>query len=198
MGGTILMRLFEYEGKTLFRKAGIRVPEAFVVEEMDDLNGYDDDVWPKMVKAQTLRGGRGKAGGIVTVTTMKELKTAVRSLLGKSLREEDVKSVLVEQKLRVRKEYYLSMTYKNDLPAIIFSRHGGIEVEELSRKKPAAVVLEQIDIMNGFDSKQAHKVLAKASVREDIEELTDVMLKLYKCFCSNDALIAEINPLVLT
>ncbi len=192
------MRLFEHEGKLLFRKAGIRVPRGMLVDEASDIKTLDDGQWPKVVKAQTLRGGRGKAGAIITVKVMKELRAAVTSLIGRTVNGEEVKTVLVEDKLPIAKEYYLSVTYKNDSPAVIFSRHGGIEVEELSRKKPSGVILDSVDIVEGLESKQAHKILTRAGIREDTEELTDVMLKLYKCFYNNNALLTEINPLVRT
>ena len=195
------MRLYEYEGKMLFRKAGIRVPEGYVIDKDSDISAAcecDDGSWPKLVKAQVLKGGRGKAGGILPVENMKELKKAVRSLLGTTIFNEEVTHVLVEEKLPIEKEYFLSITYQGDLPAVIFSRRGGVDVEELSRKKPSAVIHEPIDIHKGLESKQAHKMLARAGIKGDVEELTDIMLKLFKCFYANDAHLAEINPLILT
>lgn len=192
------MRLYEHEGKALFKKAGIRVPSGKLVDCSGDCSALDDVVWPKIVKAQILKGGRGKSGGILKAGTMKELRAAVKSLIGKTFSNEDVNSVLVEEKLSIEREYYLAVTYKNDLPAVIFSRRGGIDVEELSSKKPADVVFEPVDILHGLESRQAHKILTRAGIREDIEELTDIMMKLYKCFYSNDAILAEINPLVMT
>jgi len=192
------MRLYEYEGKLLFRTAGIRIPEGRVLESPNEIGDTGDGAWPKIVKAQVLKGGRGKQGAILTASNRKELKKAVKSLFGKSFMNEEVTKVLVEDKLTIRKEYYLSATYKNDLPVVVFSRHGGVDVEELSRKKPSSVIVEPIDIIDGLDSKQAHRILAKAGVKGDVEELTDVILKLYKCFYTNDALLAEINPLIVT
>lgn len=192
------MRLYEYEGKMLFRKAGIRVPDGRVLDKDTDPGLFKEGTWPKIVKAQVLKGGREKEGAIVHAGNNKELRDTVKSLLGKTIFNEEVKRVLVEEKLSIAKEYYLSVTYKNDLPAIIFSKSGGVDVEELSRKKPSSVIIEHVDIKNSLESKHAHKILARAGVRGDVEELTDIMLKLYKCFYSNDALIAEINPLILT
>ena len=192
------MRLYEYEGKTLFTKAGIRIPEGQLVDKNTDLGSLDDNYWPKIVKAQTLKGGRGKAGAIVSVENLQELKKAVKSLLGSTIFNEEVKHILVEEKLSIEKEYFLSITYQGDTPAVIFSRRGGVDVEELSKNKPSSVVLEPFDIHEGLESRQAHKILARAGVRSGIEELTDIMLKLFKCFYSNDALLAEINPLILT
>lgn len=192
------MRLYEHEGKILFRKAGIRIPEGHVLDKDTDPGIIDDGVWPKMVKAQVLKGGRGKVGAIVSTRNIKELRATVKSLLGSTIFNEDVTQVLVEEKLSIAKEYYLSITYKGDLPAVIISRRGGVNVEELSQKEPSAVIVESIDIHNGLESKQAHKMLVRAGVKGDVEELTDIMLKLYKCFYTNDALLAEINPIILT
>jgi len=192
------MRLYEYEGKILFRKAGIRVPEGRVLDGGTDVRVLNDDVWPKIVKAQLLKGRRGKEGAIAVAGNYPEARRMVRSFLGKKVLNEEVTKVLVEEKLDIEKEYYLSVTYKDDLPVMIFSGHGGVDVEELSRKKPSSVVVDTINILHGLESKQAHKILARAGIRGDVEELTDIMLKLYKCFYANDALLAEINPLVLT
>jgi succinyl-CoA synthetase beta subunit len=189
------MRLFEFEGKLLFRKTGIRVPSGQVIDRNTDLAALDDQVWPRVVKAQALKGGRGKAGAILFPGNKKELRKAVESLLGSSLFGEEVTRVLVEDKVEIDREYYLAITYRGDLPAVIFSRQGGVEVEEISRTRPSGVVMEPIDISAGLDSRQAHAILSRAGIREDVEELTDIMLKLYKCFFSNDALLAEINPL---
>ena len=193
------MRLYEHEGKILFKKSGIRVPEGQVIKSVDDVSlAVKDGSWPKAVKAQVLKGGRGKSGGVVFSRDENELRGAVKSLLGTTIQNEEVKQVLVEDKLSIEKEYYLSITYRSDLPVVIFSRRGGVDVEELSRKEPSAVIMETIDIHSGLKSKQVHKILSLAGVRGDVEELTDIMLKLFKCFYANDALLAEINPLVQT
>jgi succinyl-CoA synthetase beta subunit len=189
------MRLYEYEGKLLFRKTGIRVPAGRVIDRDSDLSALDSQSWPKVVKAQALKGGRGKAGAILFPNTPEELRNAVDSLLGSVLFGEEVTRALVEEKVDIDREYYLAITYRGDLPALIFSRQGGVEVEEISRTQPSGVIVEPIDISEGLDSRQAHSILARAGVREDAEELADIMLKLYKCFSSNDALLAEINPL---
>ncbi|MBT4483404.1 MAG: hypothetical protein HOC71_06975 [Candidatus Latescibacteria bacterium] len=192
------MRLYEHEGKTLFRKAGIRVPDGQVIDIDTVPSLIEDSTWPKIIKAQVLKGGRGKEGAISVAENKRELSSKIKSLLSTTIFSEEVNCVLVEEKLSIEKEFFLSVTYKNDLPAIIFSRHGGVDVEELSRKKPSTVVIESIDIQTGLESKHAHKILALAGIKSGVEELTDIMLKLYKCFFTNDALIAEINPLVLT
>jgi len=192
------MRLYEYEGKILFRKAGIRVPDAQVVESAADVASLDNGEWPKVAKAQILKGGRGKANMIRFCDDRAALRKAVKSLLSASVNGETVKKVLVEEKLDIAREFYLSMTYRGDMPALIFSREGGIDVEELSQKHGSKVIVEAIDIHAGLDSEQAHKILARAGVRQGFEELTDVILKLFKCFYASDALLAEINPIVLT
>ncbi|MDP2983753.1 MAG: ATP citrate lyase citrate-binding domain-containing protein [Candidatus Latescibacter sp.] len=192
------MRLYEYEGKILFKKAGIRVPKGHVLDKDAAPSVPVHGPWPQVVKAQVLKGGRGKAGAVVFAENEKELREAVHSLLGATVFNEEVTRVIVEEKIAIEREYYISVTYKGDLPAVIFSQQGGMDVEELSRKEPSAVIMEPVDIHTGLESRQAHKMLVRAGVKGDVEELTDVMLKLYKCFVSNDALLAEINPLVLS
>ncbi len=192
------MRLYEYEGKTLFRKAGIRVPKGRLVEMDTPLDELESGEWPKVVKAQVLKGGRGKAGAVLFAEDGKELESAVHSLLGSTIFQEKVERALVEEKIAIEREYYLSITYQGDLPAVIFSPRGGMNVEDLSRNEPGAVIMEPVDIHTGLESRQAHKILARAGVKGDVEELTDIMLKLYKCFVANDALLAEINPLALS
>jgi len=192
------MRLNEYEGKILFKNAGIRIPEGYVLDKNTDLSIVEDGIWPKVVKAQVLKGGRGKAGAITFPKNMEELRETVKSLLGTTIFNEEVSRILVEKRLAVKKEYYLSISYKSDIPVVIFSRRGGVDVEVLSKKEPSAVIIEPIDMHTGLESKQAHKILSRAGVKGDVEELTDIMLKLFKCFYANDALLAEINPLIHT
>ena len=193
------MRLYEYEGKILFKKAGIRVPAGQVLNSDTDPVIVDDKTWPKAAKAQLLKGKRGKAGAIKFPKDMKELKSTLKAFFRSPILEEEVNYVLVEQQLPIKKEYYLSITYKGDSPAIIFSKHGGIDVEKISKDHPSDVRTEPIDILKGFESEQAHRILESTGIEGDeVEGLTDIMLKLFKCFYNNDAILAEINPLVLT
>ena len=192
------MRLYEYEGKILFKKSGIRVPEGQVLDKNTDPSVIDDYYWPKVVKAQILKGGRKKAGAVSFAKNAKELRESVNSLLDSTIFNEKVTHVLVENKLSVEKEYYVAITYRGDLPTVIFSSSGGVDVEEFAQKKPLGVIMEPVDIHTGLLSKQVHKMLIKDGVKKDVEGLTDILLKLFKCFVANDALLAEINPLVLT
>ena len=123
------MRLYEYEGKILFKNAGIRIPEGHVLDKNTDLRIVEDGFWPKVIKAQVLKGGRGKVGAITFPKNMEELRETVKSLLGTTIFNEEVSRILVEKRLTVKKEYYLSISYKSDLPVVIFSRRGGVDVD---------------------------------------------------------------------
>ena len=101
------MKLFEYQGKQLFEKHGISIPKGKILETTNDLS---NSVFPCILKAQVLIGGRGKAGGIQTALDIEDAKDKLSQILHMSIRGFPVKKVLAEEKIGINKELYLSIT----------------------------------------------------------------------------------------
>ena len=113
------VRLYEFEGKALFKRFGIPVPESHVIRAPEDLASVPDDFFPAMAKAQVLVGGRGKAGGIVKVADRAEAEREVTRLMGMRIRGYEVGAVLLEELVSVAKEVYLGVTIdRSKIPII--------------------------------------------------------------------------------
>ena len=184
------MKLYEFEGKELFKKSGIQVPKSILVGDPIDL--------PKdflVVKAQLLSGKRGKSGAVKICKNQSEAEEAVKNLLGKKVNNEEVKKVLLEEILEIKKEYYLSITYdtRTRSPVIIACAEGGIDIED--PKQSNKVLITPVDLSEEFTLQKANEIAKKAGLPEKAGE---VIVSLYKCFLENDCRIAEINPLVET
>ena len=199
------MKLHEHQAKEVFSRYGIPVPEgkvAFSVEEAlkiaEELGGF-----PLVVKAQVHCGGRGKAGGVKVVKDTEELRSAVEGMLGKVLKTfqcpegKPVNRVLVEKATQIDKEFYLSITLdrSRSKPVIMGSSAGGMEIEEIVKEDPEAVIVEEIDPALGLMPNQARRMAFKLGL--PVKEFTQIAMSLYKIYSELDASLVEINPLVL-
>jgi succinyl-CoA synthetase beta subunit len=190
------MKLREYEAKNVLRDAGIPVPAGFLIKQADDLAGHLDALGEAIVlKAQVDAGGRGKAGGIL----MADKNTAVaaaRELFGKQVRGLPVHEILAEQKLDIRHEYYLSVTVDRaaKAPLVLFSDVGGVEIETTAKEHPGAIRRAvAMPLMRDLPAFMIRGLAGKAP-----KEVGPIINRLYRVFCEKDALLAEINPLVVT
>lgn len=184
------MKLYEFEGKQLFKDAGIAVPEGYIVENTTQIQNI---LHPVVVKAQVLSGKRGKAGLVEIAQTQEEAQILVHAFLQKKHYNETVKKILIEEKCPVKYEYYLAITYDTSLrtPVIILSKYGGIDIEETKQKHPESVVIEAVDILEGVSEEKATALAAKA----DIPQIASLIKKCYELFMEKDMKLLEINPL---
>lgn len=190
------MKLLEFEAKEIFKKNGIPIPDGVVIRSPDELrrhlNGFTDEV---VVKSQVDVGGRGKAGGII-VTTKAEAVDAATHLFSFPIKGLIPKAILVEEKLPIEHEYYVSITIDRTTrqPMILFAETGGVDIEETARTRPDALrragFSPLLSDVPGFLMRQ---ILGGAP-----KELGPVINNLYRAFSASDALLAEINPLVTT
>lgn len=187
------MKLYEFEGKQLLREAGIAVPEGYVVE---DTRQIKEVIFPVVIKAQTLSGKRGKAGLIKPAKTKEEANTLIKLFLQKQHNNEIIKKNLIEEKLEIKKEYYLAIMYDTSLrmPIIIISKEGGMDIEETKKQFPERVIIEQIKILEGVGEQKAREIATKA----DIPQLALLIKKGYDLFMEKDMKLLEINPLIET
>ncbi len=186
------MKLFEYEGKQVFEKYGIPLLNRQVLDSPTAqlLNALS---LPVIVKAQVRTTDRKKAGGILIARTSEELDKALQQLFGKQIQGELVEKVMLEQLAEVAAEYYVSFSYdtKQRGPILAISPKGGSGIHE--------AFLHPIDVLKGLDAKEITIALEKAGFPyEDLVDMTDIILKLWKLFNDEKTIVAEINPVLKT
>jgi succinyl-CoA synthetase beta subunit len=192
------VRLYEYEGKELFKRAKIPVPESYLVKGADDLAGVPDDFYPAIAKAQALVGGRGKAGGIVKVSNREEAAREVDRMMSTRLRGYDVPSVLLEKLEPVEQEIYLAVTIDRfkHMPVLIGSTMGGVDVETASKEHPEAFhkiwLAPDQEVEPYMGRELAHRMGFKGDM---MTAVGGVAVKLYKAFKAADGKLCEINPI---
>ncbi|MBD3402625.1 succinate--CoA ligase subunit beta [candidate division GN15 bacterium] len=196
------MRLYEFEGKQLFKKAGIPVAEgqlAASAEEAYDVVARLEQ--PVALKAQVLTGGRGKAGGIRLVDGANEARTEATELFGLTIKGFPVRKLLIEPKFSVKQEYYLGVTIDraNYKLVVIGSGEGGVDIEETAEKSPEKIVRKTFSIGEPMYTFDALAIARKIGIPQDLgKKAAAIIVSLFKLFKQYDAKLVEINPLVLT
>lgn len=199
-----MVRLYEYQGKQLLKTVGVPVPEGDVAFTAQEAMKIAEEIGkPVAIKAQVLTTGRFKAGGIKFADSPEEARSVAEEILGKEIKGLKAEKVLIEEKLDVDKELFMSVTvsdsYKVKGPVILFSTEGGVDVEEVAESHPEKISSIDIDYLRGLQHPDARKLISKLEVPTNlIDELSDIACKLYDVFKRWDANTAEINPLILT
>jgi succinyl-CoA synthetase beta subunit len=202
------MKLLEYQGKDLLRRVGIPTPSGAFAASAEDVAAFmtaNPGSW--VLKSQVLMGGRGKAGGIKFADDPAAGEAIARELIGKVLRGvqnpdgEEVRSLLVEEKVAIASEAYVSITIDRakKRPAIIVTAQGGMDVEEVAARDPGAIVTYWIDPATGFWPFMAREVAFAANLPAGFHKAFPAIVGgLYRLFMEYGANLVEINPLVLT
>lgn len=196
------MNLHEFQSKTRFAEFGIPTPEGKVAYTPDEVFAIAEELGGRVVvKSQVLAGGRGKAGGIKVVKTAEEARAAAEAILNKlEIKGLTVRKVLVDPATPPLNELYLGIT--NDRaagkPLLMASAEGGVEIEEVNRQNPGAIIREHIDPALGLGDYQARKVAYAINLpREHWDAFTRIAVNLWRCYVASDAVLAEINPLAI-
>lgn len=196
------MKLFEYEAKGVFQEYGVPVPRGEVCETPEGAAEIANKLGsPVVVKSQVLVGGRGKAGGILLAGDPAAAREAAGRLLAMTIAGEPVRRVLVEERLAIAKEFYLSLVIDPGLvaPVLMASGAGGVDIEEVAAKTPHLVFTQPVDIGRGLQAFQAWNVLADAGMPPGaMRAAVALVTGMYHLFRQRDAELVEINPLVLT
>ncbi|HEY1365750.1 MAG TPA: ADP-forming succinate--CoA ligase subunit beta [Gaiellaceae bacterium] len=197
------MDLYEYQGKELFRRFGIPVSEGRLAETPDEAHAAAEAIGgPVVVKAQVLVGGRGKAGGIKLADDPDDARAKAEGILGLDIRGHVVRRVWVESASDIAKEYYLSLTFDRGAkrPLFMFTTEGGVEIEQVAAESPDALVRLHVDPLEGFQPWIARRLVYGAGITDPSEQkqIAAIVEKLYRCFVETDAMLAEINPLIVT
>ena len=190
------MKFREYEAKQFFRDAGIPVPNSVLITKVEEAKEALKTVAEKVVlKAQVDVGGRGKAGGILPATA-ETVEATAKELFAKLIKGLPVEKILVEEALSIQHEYYISITIDRSRkrPVILFSEEGGVEIETLAKERPEA--LKRVYVDPSFT--KLPDFLVRNVIGTAPKEIGAVLKKLYQVFIEKDAILVEINPLVMT
>jgi succinyl-CoA synthetase beta subunit len=196
--------LYEYQGKELFARYGIPVSAGRLATSPSEAGAAVQELGggPVVVKAQVLTGGRGKAGGIKLAADAREAAERAKEILGLDIRGHVVHKLWVEQASEIAKEYYLSLTFDRGVkkPLLMFTTKGGVDIEEVAATDPGALVRLHVDPLEGFRPYQARRLVYGAGIDEPGEQkqVADIVGKLYEAFVGCDAMLCEINPLIVT
>lgn len=194
------MKMFEYMGKEVFAKFGLPVPKGRIVTNPDEAFQVATEIGgPVVIKSQILSGKRGKAGGIKFAEHPEGARAAAQELLGMTIQGLAVDILLVEEKLQIDRELYLSFTIDatTKMPVLIASAHGGMDIEEVAEEY---IIKKHIDVELGMQGFIASDVVRRIGIplnTPQSKELVKIINTLYQIFTQNDADLAEINPLVI-
>ncbi len=196
------MRLYEYEGKAIFQKCGIAIPRGVLVKTGREAQRAAIEIGQEVViKSQILAGGRGKAGGIKTAETPENAVKIAKEMLGMELEGYKVNSLLVEEKLDIDYELYMGITVddENGAPIAMISAEGGVEIEEVAKRKPGRIATNHINPLYDMRSYEAINLVCQIGLTgETLLSASRILSRLYNIFTAYDARIVEINPLVIT
>jgi succinyl-CoA synthetase beta subunit len=195
------VKLHEYQGKALFRAAGLPVPKGEVATTPEEAAQLAASLGRVVIKAQVHVGGRGKAGGVKVAATPEEAHAVAAQILGMEIKGLVVRKVLVEPALQIATEYYAGIV--NDRASkrfvLMLSAMGGVDIEEVAHSHPEAIIRLAIDPAYGMMDYALRQAMLDAHFsRDHLRDLGRVLSGLYGVLVEHDCLLAEINPLVIT
>jgi succinyl-CoA synthetase beta subunit len=196
------MDLLEYQGKQLFARHGLRVSDGRAVTSVQDAVAAANEVgYPVVVKAQVLIGGRGKAGGVKLADDEAQAREHAENILGMDIKGHTVRTLWIEHASDIATEYYASVLLDRSAkqPLVIFSVEGGVEIEQVAEDSPEKLIRRHVDALRGLSRRQAVEIATEGGADEDVVEgVADALTALYEVWTAEDALLAEINPLIVT
>jgi succinyl-CoA synthetase beta subunit len=195
--------LYEYQGKELFGRFGIPVSEGRLATTAAEARTAADELGgPVVVKAQVLTGGRGKAGGIKLAGGSEDAENKADEILGLDINGHVVRKLWIERASDIAKEYYLSVTFDRGAKKALYmlTTEGGVEIEDVAEQNPDALARLHVDPLEGFQPYQARRLIYGAGITdpEEQKQILGIVGKLYSCFVETDAMLCEINPLIVT
>ncbi|MBU0622709.1 MAG: ADP-forming succinate--CoA ligase subunit beta [Gammaproteobacteria bacterium] len=204
------MKIHEYQGKEILREFGVPTPRGsacFSVDEaVEAAKKLGGSVW--VVKAQIHAGGRGKGGGVKVAKSMDEVRSFAQQILGMQLKThqtgpegQTVRRLLVEEGAQIVKELYVGMVVDraSQRVALLASSEGGMEIEEVAKHTPEKIHTVRIDPTTGLTEAEASKVARDIGIPDVANaQAVKVLQGLYRAFVEKDAMLAEINPLIVT
>jgi succinyl-CoA synthetase beta subunit len=195
--------LYEYQGKELFRRAGIPVSDGRLATTPAEARAAAEELGGQVVvKAQVLTGGRGKAGGIKLAAGPEEAEARADEILGLDINGHVVRKLWIERASEIAKEYYLSVTFDRGAKQALFmfTTQGGVDIEEVAASSPEALIRLHVHPFEGFQAWQARRLIYGAGLSDPNEQkqIAAIVGRLYEAFVDYDAMLCEINPLIVT
>jgi succinyl-CoA synthetase beta subunit len=204
------MKIHEYQGKEILRQYGVPTPRGVACFSVDEAvaaaQQLEGAVW--VIKAQIHAGGRGKGGGVKVARSIDEVRSAAQQILGMHLvthqtdmNGQVVRRLLVEEGAQIAKEFYLGMVIDRGLQrvALLASSEGGMEIEQVAARNPEKIHTVRIDPVDGLNVADAARVAQDIGIPGAVKkDAVSLFQGLYRAFVEKDAMLAEINPLVLT
>lgn len=204
------MNIHEYQAKELFKKYGVPTPRGHVaftpdeaVKAAQELGG---SIW--VVKAQIHAGGRGLGGGVKLAKSTEEVKELAREIIGMQLVTHQtgpegklVQKVYIEEGADIKAEFYLGMVLDraSEMPVMMASTEGGMEIEEVAAKSPEKIIKVAIDPAIGFQGFHGRQLAFGLGLpKEEVGAFIKFANALYKVYMDHDAEMIEINPLIKT
>ncbi|MFP4437680.1 MAG: ADP-forming succinate--CoA ligase subunit beta [Chloroflexaceae bacterium] len=196
------MKLQEYQARDLLEKFGVRVTGGGVATSPADARKIAEQIGKKVVvKAQVLVGGRGKAGGVKLADTPAEAEQVASQILGMDIKGLTVEKVLVAEAVTYQKEIYLGVILDRATKRVmmIASSEGGVEIEEVARTNPDAIIKIPAHPQLGLLEYQAREIAFAIGLTDakQARQFAQIATALYRTFVEVDASLAEINPLVV-
>ncbi len=196
------MDLLEYQGKQLFARHGVPVPTGTPATTVEEAVAAADEIgYPCVVKAQVQVGGRGKAGGIKLAQNRQEASEHAAAILGMDIKGHTVHEVWIEEASDIASEYYASIVFDRSAkrPLVMLSTQGGMDIEEVADRDPTAIARLHVDPLLGFQDFHGRRLAFEAGVDADVVRPIGAMLtKLYDAFVAEEAMLVEVNPLIVT
>jgi len=196
------MDLYEHQGKELFARHGVNVSAgklAFTPEEAEaaarELGGMT------VVKAQVHAGGRGKAGGVKLAKDPAEAKARAEDILGLDIKGHVVRRLWIEDASDIDREYYFSINFDRTEKSVLLmlSTEGGMDIEQVAEETPEKLATMHVDPVWGLRPYQARELAFRANIDADVRnQVIAMMLQLYDAFIKEDAMLVEVNPLLIT
>ena len=210
-GGAALVRrigcrdpvdLLEYQGKQLFAKHGVPVPDGRYADSVPAAVEAAEKVgYPCVVKAQVRIGKRGKAGGIKIANDRDEALKHAEAILGMDIRGFTVHEVWIERASRIDAEYYASIILDRSEKKLLamLSRMGGMDVEEVAETDPSALIRRHIEPGEELTDEAGREMSIDARIDEDAtDQVAKLLVKLHQVALAEDATLIEVNPLIVT
>jgi len=201
------MDLLEYQGKELFARHGLPVPEGSHAKSAEEARAASDALgYPVAVKAQVLIGGRGKAGGIKIAQDAVQAHEHAGDIIGMDIFGPHgegpfkVHELWVEVGSDIKAEYYASVILDRSAKKllIMLSHMGGMDVEAVAESDPGALIKEHVDPINGLSQEAALAIVAKSEIPSEVaDQVAAILVKMAEIAQTEDATLIEINPLIV-
>ena len=204
------MNIHEHQAKEILREYGAPVSNGIVIFSTSEIKDKIKQLKTNeyVIKAQIHAGGRGKAGGVKLVKTLKELETETEKMFGKILvthqtgpEGKEVKRIYIQEAYDIEKELYLSCLVDRETSKIAFisSTEGGMDIEKVAEKNPEKITTTKIDLKKTLSSEDIEKIISPFSFEPDQKKNAENLLNaLFNSLINKDASLIEINPLVIT